>query len=206
MMQSSRTFYLNRAGRRVNPMDYRSKDYPSNDYRNNDYRSHGSLLDTLQQELQSVAAGMSDAQMTWHPQGKWCAAEILEHLCLAFTATSKGFERVLAAGHSLAGNPTLRNRLQTFIVLTFNYLPEGRTAPKQTLPQGLPPQQVKAQTAAAIAAMESILSQCESRLGRGKLLDHPFLGPFTADQWRKFHLLHGRHHAKQIQSLRDRNT
>jgi hypothetical protein len=29
-------------------------------------------------------------------------------------------------------------------------------------------------------------------------MDHPFLGPLTASQWRKFHLVHGRHHARQI--------
>jgi hypothetical protein len=162
-----------------------------------------SRLATLQQELQSVAAGMSDDQMQWHPEGKWCAAEILEHLYLAFTGTVKGFERVLAAGRPLSTNLTLRNRVQTAIVLTFNYLPEGRKAPKQTVPRGLPPQQVKAQTSDVITAMDAIITQCESRLGRGKLLDHPILGPFSADQWRKFHLLHGRHHAKQIRSLRE---
>jgi hypothetical protein len=29
------------------------------------------------------------------------------------------------------------------------------------------------------------------------------LGPLTAGQWRKFHLIHGRHHAKQIRRLSD---
>jgi hypothetical protein len=175
-----------------------------NDLRRNDAHIRDSRLNTLRQELQAVAAGMSEAQMQWHPEGKWCAAEILEHLYLSYTGTIKGLERVLAAGHSLAASPTLKNRFQAFFVLTFNYLPEGRTAPKQTLPRGLPPQQVKAQTSEAIVAMDALIAQCEARLGRGKLLDHPFLGPFSADQWRKFHLLHGRHHANQIRRLRDR--
>jgi hypothetical protein len=30
-------------------------------------------------------------------------------------------------------------------------------------------------------------------------LDHPFIGPLTADQWRKFHWVHGRHHIRQMQ-------
>ncbi|MGZ4836286.1 MAG: DUF1569 domain-containing protein [Terriglobales bacterium] len=29
-------------------------------------------------------------------------------------------------------------------------------------------------------------------------MDHPFLGPLTADEWRKFHWVHGRHHTRQI--------
>lgn len=162
-----------------------------------------SRLETLQQELLSAAAGLSDDQMQQHPEGKWCAAEILEHLYLAFTGTVKGFERVQQAGRSLATHSTLKNRFQTFVVLTFDYLPEGRKAPPQTLPRGIPPQEVKTQTAQAIVAMDAIITACESRIGRGSLLDHPFLGPFSADQWRKFHLLHGRHHAKQIRNLRD---
>jgi hypothetical protein len=28
------------------------------------------------------------------------------------------------------------------------------------------------------------------------------LGPFSIEQWRKFHLVHGRHHVKQIRQRR----
>ncbi|MGZ7099671.1 MAG: DUF1569 domain-containing protein [Candidatus Angelobacter sp.] len=35
-------------------------------------------------------------------------------------------------------------------------------------------------------------------------MDHPVLGPLTAAEWRKFHLVHGLHHVKQIRSLRER--
>jgi len=34
------------------------------------------------------------------------------------------------------------------------------------------------------------------------VMEHPFLGPFSIAQWRKFHLRHGMHHLKQIQRLR----
>jgi hypothetical protein len=29
-------------------------------------------------------------------------------------------------------------------------------------------------------------------------MDHLILGPLTAGQWRKFHWVHGQHHARQI--------
>jgi hypothetical protein len=51
--------------------------------------------------------------------------------------------------------------------------------------------------------MDAIVAQCEARFGCGKVLDHPILGPLTAAQWRKFHLIHGRHHVKQIDRLRE---
>ena len=47
--------------------------------------------------------------------------------------------------------------------------------------------------------MASSLDYCERRFGaRTKILDHPVIGPLTADEWRKFHWVHGRHHARQI--------
>jgi hypothetical protein len=54
-----------------------------------------------------------------------------------------------------------------------------------------------------IAVMDEMITKCEARLGRGQLLDHLILGPLTGAQWRKFHLVHGRHHVKQILRLRE---
>jgi hypothetical protein len=161
-----------------------------------------SRLLALRRVLDSAADGMSEEQLKWHPEGKWSTAEVLEHLFLAFTGTIKGFERVLEAGKPLVKPATLKQRFQTFFVVTCNYLPEGRKAPKQTVPRGLPVEKIRAEVAATIAAMDEIMTRCERRLGRGNLLDHPILGPLTAAEWRKFHLIHGRHHAKQIDRLR----
>jgi hypothetical protein len=47
--------------------------------------------------------------------------------------------------------------------------------------------------------MGSGLDDCERRFGsRTKIMDHPILGPLTAEEWRKFHWVHGRHHVRQI--------
>jgi hypothetical protein len=81
-------------------------------------------------------------------------------------------------------------------------LPEGRKAPNNTVPRGLPVEKVRSEVGVKIAAMDEILAQCEARFGRGRVLDHPILGPLTAAQWKKFHLIHGRHHARQILKLR----
>ncbi len=54
-----------------------------------------------------------------------------------------------------------------------------------------------------IAAMDAIIAQCEARFGRRvPLLDHPILGPLNAAQWRKLHVVHGRHHLREILRLR----
>ncbi len=160
-------------------------------------------LERLRQALESAVSGMSSEQLNWHPSQKWSAAEVLEHLYLTYTGTIKGFDRVVAGGKPLATAGSLRHRLRKVVVLGFNYLPEGRQAPETTRPKGLGAEKVRNELAEKIQAMDAIIAQCEARFGRGvQLLDHPILGPLTATQWRKFHLLHGMHHHKQLLRLR----
>jgi len=162
-----------------------------------------SILEELKRTLESELERMSSEQMIWHPAEKWCAAEVLEHLYLTYTGTIKGFEKVRDGGKPLAMPASIRQRTRTLVVLGFGYLPSGRKAPKPTVPRGLPAEKVRAEVGLKIVAMDEIIAECEARFGRGvKLLDHPILGPLTGAQWRKFHLLHGLHHAKQIRQLR----
>jgi hypothetical protein len=158
-------------------------------------------LELLQQEVGSAISGLTSDQLTWHPPGKWCVAEVLEHLYLTYSGTLKGFQRVTEAKHSLCAMPPGKHLGRRFVVL-FNYLPSGREAPPVARPRGLPIGTVLTGIGPKISEMDEMISLCEQQLGRGKLLDHPILGSLTARQWRKFHLLHGRHHIKQIQRLR----
>jgi hypothetical protein len=159
-------------------------------------------LRTLQQKISSELAGLSSGQLTWHPPEKWSAAEILEHLYLTYTGTIKGFGRMLAADRPLGSTPTWKNRAQAFVVVQLGYLPTGREAPSTSRPKGLPPEKVASEIVSKIAEMDEILRQCAMKFGpRAKVLDHPFLGPFSINQWRKFHLVHGLHHVRQIQRL-----
>ena len=163
-----------------------------------------SRLEHLKQALESAVEGMPSEQLSWHPVGKWCAAEVLEHLYLTYTGTIRGFEKVVAAGKPLATRASLRQRVRSLVVLGLGHMPEGRTAPANTQPKGLGAEKMRDDVAAKIAAMDAIIAECERRFGRGTmLLDHPILGPLTATQWRKFHLVHGRHHQKQILRLRE---
>lgn len=158
-----------------------------------------SYLERLQQAIASVTRGMTADELTRHAEGKWCAAEILEHLYLTYTGTQKAFERCLKAGKPLAGVPTFKQRVAATAVTDFGYFPKGRKSPDQVLPRGMSVEKVVAGIGPQIAAMDKLITQCEERYGsRIKILDHPVLGPLTARQWRKFHLAHGRHHVKQI--------
>ena len=51
-----------------------------------------SRLEKLKENLESAVEGMSSEQLSWHPPGKWCAVEVLEHLYLTYSGTITGFE------------------------------------------------------------------------------------------------------------------
>jgi hypothetical protein len=163
-------------------------------------------LQRLQSEIASAIAGLSAEQLSAHPEGKWCAGEVLEHLYLTYTGTIKGLERVAGAGKpATATKPTWEQRGRTLVVVGLGYFPSGREAPPVARPRGLPPETVLAGIGPKIAEMNDVIASCEKKFGsRGKLLDHPVLGPLTAAQWKKFHLVHGLHHVKQIRRLRQR--
>ncbi len=158
-----------------------------------------SYLECLQQAIAGATSDMSREQLTRKMNGKWSAAEVLEHLYLTYTGTQKAFERCLKAGKPLAGIPTFKQRVAATAVTEFGYFPKGRKSPDPVLPKGMSAEEVVAIIGPQIAAMDKAIAQCEERYGSGiKVLDHPILGPLTARQWRKFHLAHGRHHVKQI--------
>lgn len=157
-------------------------------------------LERLQQQI-LTALELANAQQTPSP-GKWSTAEILEHLYLTYTGTIKGFERVLAEGKPLATKPTLQKRLRALVVVGFGYLPSGRESPAVARPRGIPSEKVISEVAGKIAEMDAMMCRCDEKFGSGTpLLDHPVLGPLSTGQWRKFHLIHGLHHVKQIHRL-----
>jgi hypothetical protein len=158
-----------------------------------------SISQKLHDAVLSAVRGMTAEDLARHPEGKWNTAEILEHLYLSYTGTIKGFERCLHEGKPLARPVTFKDRVKTAVVIRAGYLPNGRTAPKNTTPRGMAPEQVAAEIGPKIAAMDAIIAQCEARFGKTqRVLDHPILGPLTTSQWRRFHWLHGRHHVMQI--------
>jgi hypothetical protein len=166
-----------------------------------------SRLEELKENLESAVEGMSSEQRSWHLPEKWCAAEVLEHLYLTYAGTIKGLERVITSDKPLATRASMAHRVLTFVVVGLGHMPAGRKTPAVAQPRGLPAEQVRNEIGAKLVAMDAIIAQCEARFGRHvKLLDHPILGPLSATQWRKLHLVHGRHHHKQLLRLRENTT
>ena len=158
-----------------------------------------SYLERLRQELEDAIAGASPGDLTRGPVGKWNAAEILEHLFLTYKNTNRGLAKCLEQGTPLVARARLKHRMAALLVVNLGYLPAGRKAPERATPRGMPREEVQQAIAPELQRMGLSLDDCERRFGAGtKIMDHPLLGPLTAGEWRKFHWVHGRHHARQI--------
>ncbi len=157
------------------------------------------LANLIARETENI----STSELVWHPQGKWSVAQILEHLSLTYSGPRLGFDRCFQAGKPSATTPTLKDRIRAFIVTRVGLMPGGRQAPAGARPKGIGVSDIVANISNAIAAMDESIGRCEQRFGGNvKIVNHPILGPLTAQQWRKFHLVHGRHHLGQIRRLR----
>ncbi len=158
-----------------------------------------SYLEQLERVLEEALEKATEGSLTAAPAGKWSAAQILEHLLLTYTGTNRGLAKCRELGVPSATRVTLKGRLATWLVVDFGYMPAGRRAPERTKPQGMGPEQVRRAIFPELQTMKAGLDDCEQRLGAAtKLMDHPILGPLTAAEWRKFHWVHGKHHARQI--------
>jgi hypothetical protein len=134
---------------------------------------------------------------------KWSVVEVVEHLQRAYLGTAKGFEKCLAKGQPLATAVPLKKRLQAFVVINLGYFPVGREAPKHIIPTGeLDLRAVLDAVRRDLERLDTAAVRTREKFGRVSVVDHPILGAFSVDQWLKFHLIHTRHHEKQIRARR----
>ena len=155
--------------------------------------------------LLSVTEGMQPQDWTRRPAGKWTAAEVLEHLSLTYSGTARSMQNVLQKGAPTATPLNLKQRLGIWYVTSLGRFPEGRQAPLQVVPKGgTDGTGVLDETLDHLVKMDDAIAQCEHRFGPVRISNHPVLGALTAEQWRKFHSAHARHHALQIERLRSK--
>ena len=163
---------------------------------------HPHLETCLAIVFDATSGGGAECEVRSAPQ-RWSVAEIVEHLTRAYSGTAKGFERCLEKNASLASPTTVAQGLRQFAVIHLGYFPQGREAPKHIVPTGqLNISAVLDAVRRDLARLDRSAAEARRVLGKGKMLDHPILGPLTVDQWLKFHVVHSRHHARQIRERR----
>ena len=140
-------------------------------------------LEPLRAAIAEAIHGMTVEDLSRHPEGKWCAAEILDHLNLTYIGTAKNLERCLRSGQTVASSDRSTKRWQRLVVTGLGIFPAGRKSPDRVLPRGAPPQQVTAEIVQNLARMEEMIRACEARLREG-LAHTPIasVGPVVSDE------------------------
>ena len=165
-------------------------------------------LEQIRREVEQLAREASESSWQRTPPGKWSCALIFEHLLLSYTGTTKGLLNAMKAGRPLGSKASLPDRAKALWVTKLGLMPSGRTAPTHITPMnGLALDSMR-RFYDALVAMDATLADAERRFGSHvKLLDHPFLGPLNAKEWRQFHRAHTRHHLKQAMArLRQKSS
>ncbi len=160
-------------------------------------------LEEVRSQAERLTRDLSPQDWRCADDGKWSASLILEHLLLTFTATTKGAQKTMQLGKPLCRDSTLRDRVGRFYVLRLGKVPKGLKAAKNITPRdGLRGDNLRTFND-ALVAMDASLADAERRFGRKtRILDHPLLGPLTAEEWRRFHHVHAEHHFRQLVALR----
>lgn len=166
------------------------------------------LSPALQQaleEIENATRGMTDEEMSWHREGKWSSAGLVEHLALAYSRSAAGMRKALSEGKPELRKPTPKERVARVILFRFRYIPPGRKAAPAIHPTGLGLNDALDAARRGLALADQTMNACEEKLGAGvPVYIHPVLGPLTASQWREFHLVHTVHHMRQVRKMREK--
>ncbi len=164
-------------------------------------------LAKLQTEITAGICDLDSEQTQAGPRGKWKIQEIVEHLILTYSSTEALIATRIAKGRPTEARPTVLQHGIRLVMLNLGYFPRGVPAPAAVLPAGnadvLDGDQIARRFSNELERMDARLDEASSLFGvRSIIASHVRLGPLSSDQWRRFHLIHGLHHARQIDAIR----
>jgi hypothetical protein len=164
----------------------------------------------LDHELSSALTGLPpsvlQARLVDTP-GSWSILQIAQHLLLTYESTTASIQERLRKGNPTQSSATSKQRIARFFVLQLGWIPGRREAPADVRPEAflLPSSiedQLLSEISTALTALDSVLTAAEQHFDSSPCQSHFSLGPMSIADWRRFHLVHGRHHIRQILKIR----
>ena len=144
-------------------------------------------------------AGKSDADWYRAPAGKWNSAQIVEHLAISLEGSGKGFDSRRDKPPMVRRPMTAAERVASFLILTVGWFPPGREAPAISLPADkVDRNKAEQHFREGVERFNRIAPELLVSRPRDLFVKHPRLGDLTLPEWMRFHLIHSRHHARQI--------
>jgi hypothetical protein len=169
-----------------------------------------SPLHQLQGELAHSLRGLDATQTQLRPPSRparWSIQQITEHLLLTYSGTETAIDARLAKRTPTRATPSIPQRLAQYTVLRLGYFPSGRKAPPLVTPSPdthpLSGEELTHATTERLTHLDQLCTEAQNIFGpTARCASHMLLGPLSLDQWRKFQLIHGRHHIRQILAIR----
>lgn len=159
-------------------------------------------LEEIRKATFALVSGLSEAEFGWRPDGEWSAADVVEHMVLVETATSKVIRKVLREkGATLPRYPADDSVLAA---REFPPPPGKVTAPESVQPKG--PPRGKGEVLAALAECRVRMLESLAMLAgadpRAAEFPHPRLGPLNLYEWPVLTIKsHEREHQAQIAGI-----
>ena len=170
-------------------------------------------LHRLDTELTAALAGLSAVQTQATPISRperWSIQQITEHLLRTYQLSIPAIQARLDKGSPTRAVPSLRQYLGQFFLISLGQFPPGRQAPAAVSPScpliAANGDELGSRVHAELVNLNGITKEGERLFGSVRAASHIILGPLSMQQWRRFHLVHGRHHLKQIWAIRKQHT
>ena len=167
-------------------------------------------LEQLGTEVTTALAGLNARQtQATPPDGpeKWNIQQNIEHLLMTMRGSAAAVQVCLQGTSPALPKSTLAQRFAQWFVLGRGIFPSGRKASATATPTLLTAlrsgDELAEKVHGALLQFDGVAAETERLLGRERAAPHPVLGPLSMRQWRRFHLVHGRHHLRQIWRIRE---
>jgi hypothetical protein len=167
-------------------------------------------LHQLQREIAFSLSGLEATQTQLRPPSrldKWSIQQIVEHLLLSYSGTELALKARLAKRTPTRAKPVLLQRFGQYTLIHLGYFPRGRKAPPLVTPapttHPLSGEELIHAAAEHLTRVDILCTEAEKLFGASnRFASHMVLGPLSVNQWRRFQLIHGEHHLKQILAIR----
>lgn len=158
-----------------------------------------SRLSELETVVLGPLRGRSDAEWQRAPAGKWTPAQIVEHLAIGMVWSADKFAQRRSYPPMSRRPRRLVERVAGAAILGLGWYPQGFRAPEGSTPAAhVAREAAEANFRTGIAKLEDLERSLLPARRRDLFVKHPRLGDLTLEEWIRFHLIHGRHHAAQI--------
>jgi hypothetical protein len=164
------------------------------------------LLETeVTKALHGLDSRHTQATPLAHPE-KWSIQQIVEHLLNTYRGSIPAIQARVDKRSGSRAKPTLRQKIGQFFIIKLGRFPPGRQAPAAVSPS-LPVtvqsgEELARRVSAELHKLSDVTARGQHIFGDRRAVAHIILGPLSMKQWRRFHLVHGLHHVKQIQRIR----